>query len=79
MAESSPDRQAYMASLRNVDDYEPGPEYDAKLLADVSADERIADAPQGENEEYRRIRRLKNAKHAKRRRNTENCARNPVY
>jgi hypothetical protein len=54
-AESSPDHQVCMASLRNADDDEPGPEYDAELLADVSADERTADAPQVENEEYRRI------------------------
>jgi uncharacterized iron-regulated protein len=61
MAESSPDRQVYMASLRNVDDDEKNSEYDAELLTDVSADERMADAPQGENEKYRRIRWLKNA------------------
>jgi hypothetical protein len=34
-----------MASLHNADDDEPGPEYDAALLADVSANERAADAP----------------------------------
>jgi hypothetical protein len=34
-----------MAFLRNADDDEPGPEYDAKLLADVSAEERTADTP----------------------------------
>jgi hypothetical protein len=50
-----------MASLRNVDDDEKNSEYDAELLTDVSADERMADAPQGENEKYRRIRWLKNA------------------
>jgi hypothetical protein len=77
--ESSMDRQFYMASLHNADDNEPGPEYDAELLADVSADERTADAPQDENEEYRRIRWLRNAKRAKRRRNTRNHARNPLY
>jgi hypothetical protein len=32
MAESSPDRQVYMASLRNVDDDESGPEYDEDYL-----------------------------------------------
>jgi hypothetical protein len=58
-AKSSPDRQVYMASLCNADDDELGPEYDAELLADVSADECTADAPQDENEEYRRIQRLK--------------------
>jgi hypothetical protein len=46
--ETSPDRQVYMASLRNADDDEPGPEYDAELLTDVSADERTADAPPGQ-------------------------------
>jgi hypothetical protein len=68
-----------MASLHNVDDDEPGPEYDAELLTDVSADECTADAPHDENEEYRRIRRLKNAKHAKHRQNMENRAHNPLY
>jgi hypothetical protein len=62
--ESSPDHQVYMASLRSADDDESELEYDAKLLADVSADEHKADAPQDEIEEYRRIRRLKNAKRA---------------
>jgi hypothetical protein len=68
-----------MAFLRNADDDKPGLEYDAELLADVSADERTADAPQDENKEYKRIRRLKNTKCAKRRRNMENRARNPSY
>jgi hypothetical protein len=33
-AETSPDRQVYVASLRNTEDDEPVPEYDAELLAD---------------------------------------------
>jgi hypothetical protein len=78
-AESSPDCQVYMASLRNTDDDEPDPKYDAKLLADVSADERTADTPKDENEEYKRTRRLKNAKRAMRNRNMKNCARNQLY
>jgi hypothetical protein len=44
-----------MVSLRNMEDHEPGPEYDAELLADLSADECTTDAPQDENEEHRRI------------------------
>jgi hypothetical protein len=68
-----------LASLRNAEDDEPGLEYDAELLANISANERTTDAPQDENEEHRRIRRLKNAKHAKRRQNVENHARNPLY
>jgi hypothetical protein len=44
-----------MASLRNVEDDNPGPEYDAELLTDVSANERTANAPQDENEEHKRI------------------------
>jgi hypothetical protein len=60
-----------MASLRNADDDEPGPEYDAELLEDVFANERMVDAPQDENKEHRRIRRLKNAKRAQRRWNVE--------
>jgi hypothetical protein len=79
MADNSPDRQVYMASLRNADDDEPGPEYNDEVLADVSADEPTADAPQDQNEEHRRIWQLKNAKRAQRRRNEENRTRNPMY
>jgi signal transduction histidine kinase len=68
-----------MVSLCNADDDEPGLEYDAELLADVATEERMADAPQGENEKYRRIRRLKNTQRAKRRQNAKNHARNPLY
>ncbi|RLM80131.1 retrotransposon protein, putative, Ty3-gypsy subclass [Panicum miliaceum] len=78
-ADNSPDRQVYMTSLHNADNDEPGHEYDNELLADVSANEPTADAPQDENQEHRRIRRLKNAKRAQRRRNMENHARNPMY
>jgi hypothetical protein len=78
-AEISPDRQVYMASLHNAKDDEPGPEYDAKLLADVSIDECTTEAPQDENKEHRRIPQLKNAKQAKRKQNTKNPARNPLY
>jgi hypothetical protein len=63
-AENSPDRQVYMASLHNVNDDEPGSEYDAELLADVYVDEHTADAPQDKNEEHRRIWWLKNTKRA---------------
>jgi hypothetical protein len=45
MANNSPDRQVYMASLRNMDDDELGPEYNDEQLADISADEPKADAP----------------------------------
>jgi hypothetical protein len=69
MANHSPDRQVYMASLRNAEDDELDPQYDNEQLADVSADEPIADAPQDEDEEHRRIRWVKNAKHTQRRRN----------
>jgi hypothetical protein len=44
-AENSLNCQVYMASLRNADDDEAGPEYDTELLTDVSADERTMDAP----------------------------------
>jgi hypothetical protein len=45
-----------MASLHeHSDDDEPGRVYDNKLLADVSADERTVDSPQGEDEEHKRI------------------------
>jgi hypothetical protein len=78
-ADNSTDCQVYMASLRNVDDDEPGPKYDEELLTDRSDDERTADASQDENEEHKRIQRLKNAKRAQRRCNGENCARNVIY
>jgi hypothetical protein len=55
---NSLDRQVYIASLRNADDDEQGPKYDDDQLAEVSADEPIADAPQDENEEHRRIWRV---------------------
>jgi hypothetical protein len=77
-AESSPDHQVYKASLCSADDDEPGPEYDAELLVDVSSNERTVDTPQDENEEYRRIWWLKNAKRAKRRQNKENRTHNPL-
>jgi hypothetical protein len=79
MAKTSPDQQVYMASLHISKEDEPGPEYDAELLAAISIDERMMDAPQDENKERRRIWQLKNAKCAKRRWKTENRARNPLY
>jgi hypothetical protein len=39
------DRQVCMASLRDVEDDELGPEYDNEQLVDISADEPTADAP----------------------------------
>jgi hypothetical protein len=77
--DNSPDHQVYMASLRNADDDEPGPEYDTERLVDMSTDERTMDAPKDENKEHKRIRRLKNAKHAQRRQNAANCACNPMH
>jgi hypothetical protein len=68
-----------MASLRNEEDDEMGPEYDSEQLADVSAHEYIANAPQDENEEHRRIRQVKNAKCVQRKRNMENRARGLMY
>jgi hypothetical protein len=56
-----------------------GPEYDSEQLADVSAHEYIANAPQDENEEHRRIRQVKNAKCVQRKRNMENRARGLMY
>jgi hypothetical protein len=44
-ANNSPDRQVYMAFLRNADDDELGPEYDDEQLVDVSANEPTANAP----------------------------------
>jgi signal transduction histidine kinase len=76
-ANHSSDRQVCMASLRNAEDDELDPQYDNEQLADISADEPLADAPQDEYEEHRRIRRAKNAKRAQRRRNAQNRARVP--
>jgi chromatin segregation and condensation protein Rec8/ScpA/Scc1 (kleisin family) len=61
------------------DDDEPGREYNDELLADISADERMADAPQDKDEEHIRIRRIKNTKRAKHRQNAEARARNPPH
>jgi hypothetical protein len=63
-----------MASLRNAKEDELHPQYDNEQLADVSAYEPMADAPQDEDEEHRRIQRAKNAKHAQCRRNVQNRA-----
>jgi hypothetical protein len=43
-ANNSPEHQVYMASVRNVDGDELGPEYDEQLT-DVSADKPTANAP----------------------------------
>jgi hypothetical protein len=56
-ANYSPDHQVCMASLCNTEEDELGTQYDNEQHADVSADEPIADAPQDEDEEHRRIRR----------------------
>jgi hypothetical protein len=78
--ELSPQRHIYLASLHERDDDgEPEREYEDELLADISTDERTADALQDEDERHRRIWRIKNAKHAKRRQNAEACAQNPPH
>jgi hypothetical protein len=74
-ANHSPDHQVGMASLCNTEEDELNPQYDSEQLVDVSADKPIADAPQDEDEEHRRIRRAKNAKCTQHRRNAQNCAR----
>jgi hypothetical protein len=61
-----------MASLRNAEDVELDPQYDNEQLANISADEPTADAPQDEDEEHRRIQRVKNTKRTQRRRNAQN-------
>jgi hypothetical protein len=64
--------QVYMASTHDhVEGDEPRNQYDNELLADISADENTANAPQDKDEERRRVRRARNAKRAKHRRNTE--------
>jgi hypothetical protein len=65
-----------MASLCNEEDDEPGLEYDAELLTDISTNERTTDAPQDENEEHKRIWWLRNPKHKW---NIENRAHNLRY
>jgi hypothetical protein len=76
-ANHSLDHQVCIASLHNTEDDELDRQYDNEQLADVSAVEPIADAPQDEDEEHRRIRRVKNAKRAQCRRNAQNRARVP--
>jgi hypothetical protein len=66
-----------MASLRNAEDDQLDPQYDNKQLADISADEPTADAPQDEDEKHRRIWQVKNAKRAQRRHNAQNRASEP--
>jgi hypothetical protein len=58
-----------MVSLHNMEEDELGTLYDNEQLADISANEPTADAPQDEDEEHRRIRWAKNAKRAQRKRN----------
>jgi hypothetical protein len=76
-ANYSSDRQVCMASLHNAEDDELGQRYDNEKLANVSANEPTADAPQDEDEEHRRIWRVKNTKRTQRRRNAQNRAREP--
>jgi hypothetical protein len=58
-----------MVSLCNAEEDEHETQYDNEKLTNISADEPIADAPQDEDEEHRRVRRAKNAKRAQHRRN----------
>jgi hypothetical protein len=74
--EYSPECQVRMASIRNHDDDdEPGNQYDNELLAEVFADENMANVPQDKDEERRRVCRARNSKPAKRRWNVEAHAR----
>jgi hypothetical protein len=61
------------------DDDELEREYDDEQLADVSADEPVADDPQDEDEEHRRFRRIKNAKCTKHSQTTEALPQNPPH
>lgn len=49
------ERKIYMASLHNVDDDEPGIEFDDELLDQISPNENSIDVPQDEDAERRRI------------------------
>jgi hypothetical protein len=71
MANNLSNHQVYMASHCNTNHDKLDPEYDDEQLADISADEPTADAPQ---DEHQRIRRVTNAKRAQRKRNEENRA-----
>jgi hypothetical protein len=66
-----------MASLHNTEEDELGTQYENKQLADVSADEPRADAPQAEDKEHQRIQQAKNAKRTERWHNAQNCTREP--
>ncbi|RLN07766.1 hypothetical protein C2845_PM11G04410 [Panicum miliaceum] len=69
-----PEREIYMATMRDIDDDEPGFEFDNELENDISGDENTADAPQDEDEEQKRRRRLRNSRGNKRRRNAQERA-----
>jgi hypothetical protein len=77
MANHLLDHQVCMASLRNKEDDQLDPEYDNEQLADISADEPTADAPQDEDEKLQRVWWVKNAKRAQCRRNAQSHAREP--
>ncbi|RLN31041.1 hypothetical protein C2845_PM05G20100 [Panicum miliaceum] len=68
-----------MASIREVNDDEPGIEFDTELENDISCDENTADAPQDEDEEQKRRHHLRNSKRNKRRRNAQERTRNPHW
>ena len=65
-----------MASIRDIDNDEPGAEYENELLDEISADEGMVQAPADEEKVQRRICKLKNARRANRRRNTQARTRN---
>jgi len=70
-ADYSPGREVCMASIRDIDNDEPGADYENELLDEISADEGMVQAPADEDKEQRRICKLKNARRANRRRNTQ--------
>ncbi|RLN12210.1 hypothetical protein C2845_PM09G10430 [Panicum miliaceum] len=75
----SPKCEVYMASIRDVNNDEPGIEFDNELENDISGDENTADTPQDEDEEKKRRHYLRNSRQNKRRRNAQERARNPHW
>lgn len=59
--EYSPKHHVYMAT---IEDEEPKDQYTNELLMDIFTDEEIANAPQDEDKEHKRVWRAKNARRA---------------
>jgi hypothetical protein len=75
-ADYSHGHEVCMASIREIENNEPGSEYENELLDEISADEGMVQAPADEDKEQQRIYKLKNARRANCRRNAQARTRN---